>query len=85
MISLIGIALAATPDPDFDPNTVTPGVIGFVAIFLVAAATVLLGFDVVRRIRRVTYRSEIRERLDAELAARDSDSDSDSDRKPGAE
>jgi hypothetical protein len=83
MISLIGVALAATPDPDFDPNTVTPGVIGFIAIFLVAAATVLLGFDVVRRIRRVTYRSEIRERLDAEVAARDADADSG--RKPDSE
>lgn len=73
MISLITVVLAATPDPEFDPNTVTPGVVGFIAFFLVAGATLLLGFDVVRRIRRVTYRAEIRARLDAELAARDVD------------
>ena len=70
---LITVVLAATPDPDFDPNTVTPGVVGFVAIFFVAAATVLLCLDVVRRIRRTTYRAEIKARLDAELAARDND------------
>jgi hypothetical protein len=70
---LITVVLAATPDPDFDPNTVTPGVVGFVAIFFVAAATVLLCLDVVRRIRRTTYRAEIKARLDAELAARDQD------------
>ena len=70
---LITVVLAATPDPDFDPNTVTPGVVGFAAIFFVAAATVLLCLDVVRRIRRTTYRAEIKARLDAELAARDED------------
>ena len=70
---VITVVLAATPDPDFDPNTVTPGVVGFVAIFFVAAATVLLCLDVVRRIRRTTYRAEIKARLDAELAARDQD------------
>ena len=73
--ALITVVLAATPDPDFDPNTVTPGVVGFVAIFFVAAATVLLCLDVVRRIRRTTYRAEIKARLDAELAARDNDPD----------
>lgn len=57
--------------PEVDPNSVTPGPVGFAAIFLVAAATVLLGFDMVRRIRRTTYRAEIQERLAAELAARD--------------
>ncbi|MFO7689393.1 MAG: hypothetical protein R6W83_02375 [Cryobacterium sp.] len=62
--------MAAVPE-DFDPNTVTPGPIGFAAIFLVAGATTLLGFDLVRRIRRNTYRAEIGERLAAEIAARD--------------
>ena len=73
--ALITVVLATTPDPNFDPNTVTPGVVGFVAIFFVAAATVLLCLDVVRRIRRTTYRAEIKARLDAELAARDNDPD----------
>ena len=80
--ALITVALAATPDPNFDPNTVTPGVVGFVAIFFVAAATVLLCLDVVRRIRRTTYRAEIKERLDAELRARDADPNAPRDDKP---
>jgi hypothetical protein len=63
--------LQNSPGPDLDPNTVTPGPIGFVAIFLVAAATILLGFDMVRRIRRTTYRAEIKERLEAEIAAKE--------------
>jgi divalent metal cation (Fe/Co/Zn/Cd) transporter len=63
--------LQNAPGTDLDPNTVTPGPVGFAAIFLVAAATVLLGFDMVRRIRRTNYRAEIKARLEAEIAARD--------------
>ncbi|TFD50636.1 hypothetical protein E3T55_09580 [Cryobacterium frigoriphilum] len=63
--------LQNSPGSDLDPNTVTPGPIGFAAIFLVAAATVLIGFDMVRRIRRTTYRAEIKERLEAEIAAKE--------------
>lgn len=55
--------------PDFDPNTVTPGVAGFIAIFLIIVVVVLLVMDMVRRIRRNQYRAEIGERLDAEAAA----------------
>lgn len=54
--------------PDFDPNTVTPGVAGFVAIALVAIAVIFLLIDMTRRIRRVRYRGEVRERLEAEQA-----------------
>jgi hypothetical protein len=67
---ITGFLLANTPLPEFNPDTVTPGPAGFVAIFFVAAAVVLLGFDMVRRIRRTTYRAEITARLEAELAAR---------------
>lgn len=65
----LSFALASTPPPDFDPNTVTPGPWGFLAILLVAIGTVLLGFDMVRRIRRTTYRVEIQAKLQAEVAA----------------
>ena len=75
MIPLITVVLAATPEPEFDPNTVTPGVVGFIAIFLVGAATLLLGIDLVRRIRRTTYRAEISARLAAEMAERDAAAD----------
>ena len=54
---------------ELDPNLVTPGVIGFFATFFVAGMTVLLVFDLVRRIRRSRYREEIGILLDAEVAA----------------
>ncbi len=57
------------PGFEGDPNMVTPGVIGFVITFLVAAATVLLVIDMNRRVRRVRYREEIREELQAEVDA----------------
>ena len=55
-----------TPPPGFDEDTVTPGVWGFVITFLVIVAVVLLIVDMVRRIRRVTYRAQVRERLEKE-------------------
>ncbi|MDP3207557.1 MAG: hypothetical protein Q8M65_00270 [Rhodoglobus sp.] len=60
-----------TPVPEFtgDANLVTPGVIGFVVTFFIALATVLLVIDMTRRIRRVRYRAEVAEQLEAERAA----------------
>lgn len=59
-------------DPLTDPNKVyySPGVIGFVAVFLMMLAAVLLILDMVRRVRRVRYRSEIQEKLASEAAAK---------------
>lgn len=64
--------LAATPSPEpTDPaNTFySPGTLGFIMTFLVSAGAIGLIFDMVRRVRRVRYRAEIAERLDAEAAA----------------
>jgi hypothetical protein len=66
-----GFVLANTPPPEFNPDTVTPGPAGFVAIFFVAVLVVLLALDLNRRIRRNTYRAQIKERLAAEVAASD--------------
>ncbi|HEV7566765.1 MAG TPA: hypothetical protein VGO31_12480 [Microbacteriaceae bacterium] len=58
-----------SPTPSIPPaDSVTPGVFGFGAIFLIAVVSVLLALDMVRRIRRIRYREEIREKLDAEQA-----------------
>ncbi len=51
---------------ELDPDQVTPGVIGFIAIFVVAAITILLVLDMSRRVRRTRYRGEVRERLEQE-------------------
>jgi len=61
--------LLAEDEPMFDPNSVTPGVVGFLATFLVIVVVVLLATDMVRRVRRTQYRAEVNERLDAEAAA----------------
>jgi len=61
----------ATPAPDetIDPNIVTPGVIGFILTIGLAIAVVLLIIDMTRRIRRINYRAQANEKLDAEEAA----------------
>ena len=73
---LLSALLAATPSPSAsaDPSETfySPGTIGFIMTFLVTAGAVALIFDMVRRIRRVRYRAEIAEKLEAEaLAAKD--------------
>lgn len=63
---------AATPSPtvpSVDPNLVTPGPWGFVAIAFLAVAVLFLVWDMMRRIRRARIRSEVDEELDAEEAA----------------
>ncbi|MEU1970086.1 hypothetical protein ABZ477_00340 [Microbacterium sp. NPDC019599] len=58
-----------SPTPAVDPELVTPGPWGFVAIAFLALAVVLLVWDMMRRIRRARIRSEVDEMLDAEEAA----------------
>ncbi|HEY5319644.1 MAG TPA: hypothetical protein VIJ76_02095 [Galbitalea sp.] len=62
-----------TPPPDYtgDPNLITPGVWGFIAIFIIAVVTVLLIIDMNRRIRRSRYREEVRLQIEAEQAEAD--------------
>lgn len=68
-----GVSTAtSTPSPAPKvPNAdlVTPGVWGFLVIFLIAIVTILLVIDMTRRIRRTRYREEIAAKLDAEEAA----------------
>ena len=58
-----------SPSPNVDADLVTPGVWGFVITALVMIAVILLIIDMVRRMRRVNYRAEIRQRLEQEAAA----------------
>ncbi|MDQ1531566.1 MAG: hypothetical protein QOE37_1671 [Microbacteriaceae bacterium] len=51
-----------SPSPSFNPDVVTPGVVGFLVIFLITVATVVLILDMTRRIRRARYRGELAER-----------------------
>ena len=56
-----------TPAP-FNEDTVTPGIWGFLLTFLVGAAAVLLSIDMIRRVRRTTYREIVSRQLDLEEA-----------------
>lgn len=70
---------AATPTPspsaEFDANLVTPGVVGFAVTIGIILATIVILISMNRRVRRVTYRAEIAERLDAEEAATSDEDD----------
>jgi hypothetical protein len=70
-----------SPAPAFTGNEdlITPGVVGFGVTFLIAVVTVLLLVDMTRRMRRLRYRSEIRQKLEDEAAAGATD-----ETKPGA-
>jgi Na+-transporting methylmalonyl-CoA/oxaloacetate decarboxylase gamma subunit len=65
-----------TPTSTVPPEVVTPGFAGFAVVIVIVAFVILLIWDMNRRIRRVRYREEVREELDAELAAAD-ESDAD--------
>jgi TRAP-type C4-dicarboxylate transport system permease small subunit len=66
-MTLFDLLAAATPTPaPLDEDSVTPGWVGFVFIFAVALITVFLIIDMTRRVRRVRYREEVREKLAAE-------------------
>ena len=54
------------PAIEVDPNSVTPGVVGFLATLFVAMGVVVIIVDMTRRVRGVRYRAEIVERLDRE-------------------
>lgn len=66
------LVAAATPTPTMtvDPDSVTPGFVGFIAIGLLTAAVVFLLIDMLRRIRRAGYRADVNAELDAEEQAR---------------
>lgn len=68
-IALVAAAPTPSPTPSIPAADVTtPGPWGFVAFFGVAIVVLLLVIDMTRRIRRVRYRAEVNEKLDAEQA-----------------
>jgi len=55
--------LVSEQTEEFDPNTVTPGFVGFAVMALIGVVTILLVLDMVRRVRRTRYRDQVREEL----------------------
>ncbi|WP_022900564.1 hypothetical protein [Humibacter albus] len=74
MLTPLLLAATSTPSPKA-PNAdlVTPGVWGFVITLAVAVATILLIWDMMRRVRRTRYRAEVNAKLDAEEARREAE------------
>lgn len=68
MLALIETPMP-TPTMTVDPKLVTPGFVGFAAVVILVVVVILLILDMNRRIRRVRYREEVREELDAEEAS----------------
>lgn len=56
-----------------DPNSVSPGLIGFLATFSVVVATILLLVNMSRRLRRLRYREEQEAARRAEESPTDSE------------
>lgn len=61
--------------PELDPDTVTSGPLGFAIIALSALAVIGLSFPLVRTLRRISYREQIRAEIAEELAARNPGAD----------
>ena len=63
---LLTVTPSPAPKPKIDATLVTPGVWGFVITAAIMVVVILLIIDMVRRMRRVNYRAEVRQRLEAE-------------------
>ena len=66
---VVWLATEAPSDVVIDDSWYSPGVVGFLATFGVAAAAIFIIFDMTRRVRRVRYRAEIVQKLDLEEQA----------------
>ena len=66
---VVWLATQAPSDVVIDDTWYSPGVVGFLATFGVAAAAIFIIFDMTRRVRRVRYRAEIVQKLDLEEQA----------------
>ena len=81
VLPAVGAVLQAAPSPsdgeEFNSVTVSPGLPGFLATFVLAVVVVLLLIDMTRRVRRVQARARVEERqaqlerVEAEAAERE--------------
>ena len=80
-VATLAADLTPSPTPSSPPaELVTPGPIGFTVMAVLVLVIVLLLIDMLRRIRRARYRSEVNEELDlAEAQAREATLTSDVD------
>lgn len=65
VVELTAAVASDSPVPPAEED-VTPGIVGFAVTVVLMVAVVALAVSLVRRVRRVNYRAEIRRRLDEE-------------------
>jgi hypothetical protein len=77
-VTMFVSTLASSTDPTNtgatripDPDTVSPGFAGFLAVFVVAVATVLLIRSMTKHMRKVKFLAEERDREELENALKD--------------
>lgn len=71
--ALPALAELAAPSPTplpYDPDDVTPGVVGFLFTFVIFLLVGAIAWDLLRRVRNMRYREEVRAKLEAEVAAK---------------
>lgn len=72
MMWLLSSSPSLAPGSSVPAEAVTPGPIGFLWMLVVVVIAILLGLDMVRRVRKVKYRQQVRERLAEEYATEQS-------------
>jgi len=68
-MNLFSLILKSANEPT--AISTSPGTIGWVFTFFIAVAALFLIYDMVRRIRRVRYRTEIQQEISEEEAAKE--------------
>lgn len=76
MVDAIARAVPDGQDGDgietvIDSSVISPGLAGFIAVLILALAALALLTSMMRRLRRVRYREEVRAKIAIELAERD--------------
>lgn len=66
-VSAVLLRFAETPEP-VPSDLASPGPWGFTVTFLVAVAAVLIIYDMIRRVRRINYRADVKRKIEEETA-----------------
>ncbi|MFP5336448.1 MAG: hypothetical protein ACLGIV_14165 [Actinomycetes bacterium] len=86
MRHLSALALLAQDGEGLDPNSVSPGLLGFLATFGVVVVSILLFLNMAGRLRRMRYREERdAERLRGQAVGSPDDAPDGDERRPPGE
>ncbi|HEY8720698.1 hypothetical protein [Pengzhenrongella sp.] len=66
--ALLGLAASLSARPQIDPADVSPGLLGFIPVFLIALAVIGLGLSMTSKLRKVNKRQALLDAADAAAA-----------------